>query len=149
MPNQGRHAVILLVDDDPGDQELTRRALTEGVVRTDLRVVSNGEEALSYLRNEGKYEAAGSSPRPDLILLDLNMPRIDGRDVLKEMKSDSRLRNLPVVVLTTSNQEADILRSYDLGCNAFITKPIAPEAFMAAIRELEAFWFELVTLPSH
>ncbi len=140
-------AVVLLVDDDPGDQELTRRALTGGMFRVDLRVVSDGEAAIEYLSRVGRHAGSGQSPVPDLVLLDLNMPKLDGREVLKSIKGTAALRHIPVVVLTTSQQEADIVRSYDLGCNAFITKPVEVDDFVHAIRELESYWFELVTLP--
>lgn len=146
LPRQ--RAVVLLVEDDPGDQELTRRALQEDVLRMDLRIVSDGAEALDYLLRRGQYQAPESSPRPELILLDLNMPKINGRQVLERMKGHPVLKHIPVVVLTTSNQEEDILRSYDLGCNSFVTKPVALEAFLSAVRELGHYWFELVALPS-
>jgi CheY-like chemotaxis protein len=142
-------AVILLVEDDPGDQELTRRAIAGDVFRAELRIVSDGEEALDYLWRRGRYADAHDAPCPDLVLLDLNMPKLDGREVLKRLKADARLRQIPVVVLTTSRQELDILRSYDLGCNSFITKPVDVDAFIAALRELGSYWFELVTLPEH
>lgn len=142
-----RAAVILLVDDDPGDQELTRRALAGGELRVDLRVVSDGEQALDYLNRRGRFACAGDAPFPDLLLLDLNMPRLDGREVLKRIKADPRLRKLPVLVMTTSRQEADIVRSYDLGCNSFVTKPLDVGGFLSAVRELGAYWLELVTLP--
>lgn len=143
-----QRAIVLLVEDDVGDQELTRRALTQGVIRVDLRIISDGESALDYLYRRGKYLNAEDSPVPDLILLDLNMPKLDGREVLKSIKGDPDLRQLPVVVLTTSKQEADIVRSYDLGCNAFITKPVEVDEFIEAVRSLESYWFELVTLPA-
>ena len=145
----GKPAVILLVEDDPGDQELTRRALTEGVFRADLRIVSDGEEALDYLHRRGAYADSDDAPLPDLILLDLNMPKLDGKDVLRAVKSHVTLRSLPVVVLTTSQQEADVFRSYDLGCNSFISKPVVADAFVDVIRELGSYWFELVTLPRY
>lgn len=113
----GHEAFILLVDDDAGDQELTGRALGEDVVKTKLRIVSNGEEAMRYLNRVGRYTLAETSPRPDLILLDLNMPGMDGRQVLAALRADPDLDSIPVVVLTTSEQEEDILRSYELGCS--------------------------------
>ncbi|HMQ17482.1 MAG TPA: response regulator [Phycisphaerae bacterium] len=145
---QGRLAVVLLVEDDAGDQELTRRALTEGLLRVDLRIVSNGEEALDYLHHRGRHSDPARSPAPDLVLLDLNMPGLDGRDVLRVVKTDAALKSLPIVVLTTSRLEADILRSYDLGCNSFITKPVGVEGFVRAVQDLGAYWFELTTLPA-
>lgn len=138
---------MLLVEDDPGDQELTRRALMSDVHRVDLRVVNDGEQALDYLYRRGAYSDLRSAPPPDLMLLDLNMPKLDGREVLKAIKDDPRFRLMPVVVLTTSQQETDVLRSYDLGCNAFVTKPVDIDHFIDAIRRLQSYWFELVTLP--
>lgn len=145
--SKAKPAVILLAEDDRGDQELTRRALEEGKIRNDLRVVEDGEEALAYLYRRGKYKDPATSPRPDLLLLDLNLPRIDGRQVLEKIRSDSRLRRLAVVVLTTSRQEEDILRSYELGCNSFITKPVGMEQFIRVIHALEEYWFQIVVLP--
>lgn len=145
LPRQ--RAVILLAEDDPGDQELTRRALQGDVVRVDLRVVSDGAEALDYLMRRGQYEAPETSPRPDLILLDLNMPKVNGRQVLERLRDHPELHHIPVVVLTTSSREEDILRSYDLGCNSFITKPVNLEGFITVMRELGHYWFELVVLP--
>jgi len=123
--NKRKPAVILLVEDDRGDQELARRALAEGKNHTELRIVEDGEEALAYLFRRGKYKDPATSPKPDLLLLDLNLPRVDGREVLEQIRADSKLRRMAVVVLTTSRQEEDILRSYELGCNSFITKSIA------------------------
>ncbi len=142
-----RLAVVLLVEDDPGDQEITRRALAEDVIRTDLRVVADGEAALDYLTRRGKYQDPGTSPRPDLILLDLNMPRMDGRQALEHIRSEPTIRTIPVVVLTTSDQETDIVRSYEVGCNSYITKPVDLDKFIKMLRELDAYWFGLVTLP--
>lgn len=147
--SRGKPAVILLVEDDPGDQELTRRALTDDVLKAELHIVSDGEEALEYLHRRDRYADAQDAPYPDLVLLDLNMPNLDGREVLQRIKADPKLRKLPVVVLTTSRQEADIVRGYDLGCNSFITKPVDVDDFVRAIRELGSYWFELVTLPEH
>ena len=143
-----RRITILLAEDDPGDQELTRRALQDDLVRADLRMVEDGEEALEYLRREGAYSDPESSPRPDLILLDLNMPRMNGRELLKILKDDPDLCRLPVVVLTTSEQEADILRSYDLGCNSYIQKPVEMDQFVVAVQKLGQYWFDVVTLPT-
>ncbi len=140
--------VILLVDDDPGDQELTRRALRNQGSTVELRVVSDGEEALEYLRRQGRYPGPDSAPRPDLILLDLNMPKMNGSEVLSSLRQDPDLSRIPVVVLTTSEQEADIRRSYDLGCNSFIHKPIDIERFGETIRKLSDYWFETVRLPT-
>jgi len=143
----GKLAVILLVDDDPGDQELTRRALEEDVLRVDLRIVSDGEEALDYLNRRGRYAAPGAAPLPDLILLDLNMPRMNGREVLQSLKGSPYLCRIPVVILTTSQQEADILTTYNLGCNSYVQKPVDIERFVKVIREMGNYWFEVVTLP--
>ena len=142
---------ILLAEDDPDDRLLTRRALADSRVASQLTTVENGEELLRYLRHEEEYEAheAGPkrAPRPDLILLDLNMPRMDGREALREMKSDPELRRIPVVVLTTSEADQDILESYNLGVNAFMTKPVTFDALADAMESLGAFWFDLVKLP--
>jgi CheY-like chemotaxis protein len=136
-----------MAEDDPGDQELTRRALQDDVLRVDLRIVEDGEEALDYLHRRGRYADPGAAPRPDLFLLDLNMPRMGGREVLAHLKQDPSLCRIPVVVLTTSNQEIDIVKSYSLGCNSYIRKPVDLEQFAAVIRSLENYWFEVVTLP--
>jgi CheY-like chemotaxis protein len=145
--NKVKPAVILLVEDDRSDQELTRRALGEGKIRNELRIVEDGEEALAYLFRRGKYKDPTTSPRPDLLLLDLNLPRVDGREVLEQIRADSKLRRMAVVVLTTSRQEEDILRSYELGCNSFITKPVDLNQFMQVIQALEKYWFQIVVLP--
>lgn len=142
-----RPAVILLVEDDPDDQRLTQRAFNSGRLRNRLFIVSDGQEALDFVYRRGLYGAAESAPRPDLILLDLNLPRIDGRQVLERLKSDSDLCAIPVVVLTTSSQEEDILRTYHLGANCFMTKPVEMQKFLDTIRQLESFWFDLVVLP--
>jgi len=141
-----RPIVILLAEDDLGDQELTRRALKEGKIWNHLYVVNNGEEALDYLFRRGRYKDPATSPRPDLMLLDLNMPRVDGRQVLEQMRTEPDLRRIAVVVLTTSRQEEDIIRSYDLGCNSFITKPVDMGQFTKIIQTLEQYWFVLVVL---
>ncbi len=132
---------ILMADDDSDDRELTRDAFQESHLANDLRFVEDGEELLEYLRGQGKYLDA---PRPSLILLDLNMPRKDGREALKEIKSDPRLRNIPVIVLTTSEAEEDIYKSYDLGANSYIRKPVTFEALLTIIRTIERYWFEIV-----
>jgi CheY-like chemotaxis protein len=144
---KAKPAVILLAEDDRGDQELTRRALEAGKIRNDLRIVEDGEEALAYLFRRGKYKDPASSPRPDLLLLDLNLPRVDGREVLERVRADSKLRRIAIVVLTTSRQEEDILRSYELGCNSFITKPVDMDQFIRIIQALEEYWFQIVVLP--
>lgn len=135
---------VLLVEDDPGDVLMTREAFEEHRLRNHLNVVSDGEEALAYLRGEGRYAGA---PRPDLILLDLNLPRRDGREVLREVKNDERLRRIPVVVLTTSEAEEDVLRSYDLHANAYVTKPVDFERFVAVVRHIDDFFITVARLP--
>jgi len=144
---EAKPALILLVEDDRGSQELTRRALDEGKFRNELRIVEDGEEALAYLFRRGKYKDPATSPTPDLLLLDLNLPRVDGREVLEQVRADSKLRRMAVVVLTTSRQEEDILRSYELGCNSFITKPVDLNQFMQVIQALERYWFQIGVLP--
>jgi CheY-like chemotaxis protein len=136
---------ILLVEDNPGDARLTREALREGKIRNNLHHARDGVEALAYLRREGEHAKAAI---PDLVLLDLNLPRKDGREVLAEMKQDARLRTIPVVVLTTSEAESDIVRSYELHANCYITKPVGLEQFIAIVREIESFWLAVVTLPN-
>jgi CheY-like chemotaxis protein len=143
----GKPAVILLAEDDPGDQELTRRALEQSLIRNELHIVEDGEEALNYLQRRGKYEDPASSPKPDLMLLDLNMPRMDGKQLLEQMRADPNLRRIPVVALTTSKQENDIIRTYDLGANSYIVKPVDMDQFVSAIKVLKDYWFQIVVLP--
>lgn len=138
---------ILMADDDPDDRLLTADALKEARLINDIRFVENGVELLEYLRKQGKYAAPADAPRPGLILLDLNMPRMDGRSVLKEIKSDADLRSIPVVVLTTSKDDEDVYRSYDLGVNSYIVKPVTFEALVDILQTLEKYWFEIVELP--
>ncbi len=135
---------VLLVEDDPGDVLMTQEAFDEHKVRNKLNVVRDGEEALSYLRREGGYADA---PRPDLILLDLNLPRVDGREVLQVIKNDEDLRRIPVVVLTTSQADEDIMRSYSLHANAYVTKPVDFERFIAVVRQIDEFFVSVVKLP--
>jgi CheY-like chemotaxis protein len=135
---------VLLVEDDPGDVLMTQEAFEEHKVRNRLTVVSDGAEALSYLRREGQYTEA---VRPDLILLDLNLPRRDGREVLAEVKNDPDLCRIPVVVLTTSAADEDILKSYQLHANAYVTKPVDFERFIAVIRQIDEFFVSVVKLP--
>jgi len=135
---------ILLVEDSPGDVRLTKEALREGKVRNTLHVVPDGVEALAFLRHEGRYAAV---PRPDVILLDLNLPKKDGREVLAEIKGDDNLRRIPVVILTTSQDERDVLRAYELHANCYITKPVDLDQFIAVIQSIESFWLTIVTLP--
>lgn len=142
-----RPAVILLVEDDPDDQELTKRALRSSKLRNQLRIVNDGEAALNYLYRRGEYAEPRNAPRPDLILLDLNMPKLDGRAVLSRIKVDPDLRQIPVVILTTSSSEEDVVRSYNLGVNSYVPKPVHMDGFINAIQQLEHYWFELVILP--
>lgn len=138
---------ILLAEDDPDDRLLTRRALAESRITNEFTAVEDGEELMEYLRHEGEYSDPEAAPRPGLILLDLNMPRMDGREALREIKSDPELRRIPVVVLTTSEAEQDILQSYDLGVNAFVTKPVTFDELADAVQALGEFWFDLAKLP--
>lgn len=135
---------VLLVEDNPGDVLLTREALREGKVHAHLNVVTDGEMALAYLRRQPPFESA---PRPDLILLDLNLPRKNGQEVLAEIKSDDYFRRIPVVVLTSSEAEQDILKSYDLHANCFVTKPVSLDQFIRVVQSIEEFWLTLVKLP--
>ncbi len=135
---------VLLVEDDEGDVLMTREALDEGKVFNRLSVVGDGVEAVSYLRRSGRYADA---VRPDLVLLDLNLPKRDGRQVLEEVKSDPDLRRIPIVVLTTSEAEEDVLRSYDLHANAYVTKPVDFERFVEVIRQIDEFFISVVRLP--
>ena len=135
---------ILLVEDNPGDVRLTQEVLNDGKVRNNMSVVKDGVDAISFLRRTGEYAGA---PRPDIILLDLNLPKKDGREVLAEIKADSDLKHIPVVVLTTSSAEQDILKSYDLHANCYITKPVDLDQFIRVIRSIEDFWLTIVKLP--
>lgn len=135
---------ILLVEDNPGDVRLTQEALKEGKVMNVLNTVGNGEEALAYLRRQGAY---AQTTRPDLILLDLNLPRKSGQEVLAEIKDDPELRRIPVVILTVSEAEQDIIKSYNLHANCYITKPVNLEQFMEVIKTIEDFWLTVVMLP--
>jgi len=147
MTGQDSPMTILLAEDDPGDQQLVRRVLDEGGVPCDLRIVQDGEEALDYLLRRGRYRDAALYPLPDLLLLDLNMPKLDGREVLRQMADYPNLRRIATVVLTTSSQEQDILYSYDLGAKSYIAKPENLERYESVIRILENYWFHIVLLP--
>ena len=136
---------ILLVEDSPADVRLTIEALRDAKVRNNMYVAQDGDEALAFLRREGAHADA---VRPDLILLDLNLPKKDGREVLEEIKADPQLRRIPVVILTTSEAEQDILRSYDLHANCYITKPVDLDQFITVVRTIEDFWLTIVKLPS-
>jgi len=135
---------ILLAEDNPGDVKLTQKDFEEGNMLNNLHVVNDGVEALAFLRNEGEYEDAA---RPDLFLLDLNLPRMDGQEVLAEMKEDPELRRIPVVVLTSSESEEDIVQSYDLNANAYLTKPVDFNGFIDVIERIEEFWLTVVKMP--
>ncbi len=141
-----RTITILIADDDEDDRFLAEEALQESRLANALQFVEDGEELMEYLQRRGRYEGS-TAPRPGLILLDLNMPRKDGREALREIKSDPELRSIPVVVLTTSKAEEDILRTYDLGVNSFITKPVTFDGLVDIMRLLGRYWFEIVELP--
>ncbi len=140
----GKTIDILLVEDNPGDVRLTREALKDSKVRNNMFVVEDGVEAMEFLRQQGKFAKV---PRPDLILLDLNLPRMNGREVLAQVKADEILKRIPVVVLTVSKSEEDILKAYDLHANCYITKPIDFEQFMKITKSIEEFWLTIVRLP--
>ena len=140
--------VILMADDDADDRLLAKDALTECRLPSELRFVENGEELLDYLNQRGKYAQLANSPRPGLILLDLNMPKKDGREALREIKADPNLRKIPVVVLTTSKADTDIGRIYELGANSFISKPVSFESLVEVMNVLGRYWFEIVELPA-
>jgi CheY-like chemotaxis protein len=139
--------VILMADDDADDRLLTQDAMTDARVINDLHFVTNGEELMDYLYRRGRYADMATSPRPGLILLDLNMPKKDGREALQEIKADPNLRRIPVVILTTSKAEEDVYRSYDLGANSFITKPVTFEGLVELMRVMGRYWIEFVELP--
>lgn len=147
MPDHGSPIVILLADDDEEDRMLAADALQESRVVNDLRFVEDGDELLDYLVHRGKYSDPRSSPTPGLILLDLNMPKKDGREALREIKADPDLRRIPIIVLTTSKAEEDIYRTYDLGANSFITKPVSFEGLVQVMRDIGRYWIEIVELP--
>jgi CheY-like chemotaxis protein len=138
---------ILMVDDDPDDRLLTEKALRTNRVINPILFLEDGEELVDYLRRHGKYEGSKQAPRPCFILLDLNMPRMDGRKALEIIKSDPALRKIPVVILTTSQAEEDILKTYNLGANSFITKPIDFESLVSLMDSLKQYWLEIVELP--
>ncbi len=138
---------ILMAEDDPEDRMIAKDGFEESKLANDLRFVEDGEELMDYLYRRGKYSDPELSPRPGLILLDLNMPRKDGREALAEIKADPKLRSIPVIVLTVSKAEEDILRSYDTGANSYITKPVTFEGLVEALKALSLYWFEIVELP--
>ncbi|HUC84918.1 MAG TPA: response regulator [Candidatus Acidoferrales bacterium] len=147
MKTEGKMITIVLADDDPDDRQLTEEAFTENRLANQLHCVQDGEELMDYLRRRGAFEQMRSEPLPGLILLDLNMPRKDGREALKEIKADPNLRRIPIVVLTTSKAEEDILRSYDLGVNSYVTKPVTFKSLVELVKVLGRYWFEVVELP--
>ena len=142
--DQERQIEVLLVEDDPGDVVMTREAFQDYKVRNQLHVVNDGTEAMAFLRQEGEF---AGRPRPDLVLLDLNLPKMDGREVLEAIKSDPELSSIPVVVLTTSENEDDVLRSYSLHANAYVTKPVDFERFIDVVRQIDDFFVSVVRLP--
>lgn len=144
MTDELKPIEILLVEDNPGDVRLTIEALTEYKIQNNLQLVEDGEQALAYLKREPPYEGAS---RPDLILLDLNLPKVDGREVLQEIKGSEKLRRIPVVVLTTSAAEEDVVWSYDLHANSFVTKPVDFDSFIGVVKAIEEFWLSVVKLP--
>lgn len=141
----GRPVEFLLAEDNPGDVRLTKEALRESKISNNLNVVPDGVEAMAFLRREGKYADA---PRPDVILLDLNLPKKDGREVLAEVKADPSMRLIPVVIITSSEAEQDVLKTYELYANCYVTKPVDLEQFIKVIQSIETFWLTIVTLPS-
>ncbi|HEY3567999.1 MAG TPA: response regulator [Thermoanaerobaculia bacterium] len=147
MKPQGKGIVILLAEDDADDRLLVKEALEESRVLNELRFVEDGEELLEYLRRQGRYAGENQAPRPGLVLLDLNMPRKDGREALREIKADPELRRIPVVVMTTSKAEEDIFRSYDSGASSYITKPVTFERLVELMKTLGQYWIEFVELP--
>ena len=149
MMSKSKSITILMADDDPDDREMTREAFHEARLANDLRFVSDGAEMMDYLQRRGKYADPASSPYPGIILLDLNMPRKDGREALRELKLDPRLRSIRVIILTTSRAEEDIVRTYNLSAASYITKPVTFEALVEVIRMLGKYWLEIVELPEH
>ena len=147
MKNRRQHITILLADDDADDRLMVQEAFTESRIANDLRCVNDGEELMDYLHRRGKFSDPALSPKPGLILLDLNMPRKDGREALMEIRSDETLRHIPIVILTTSKAEEDIYRTYNLGVNSYITKPVTLMSLVDLMKILSTYWFEIVLLP--
>src|SRR5580698_9744902 len=147
MRDSVKPIVILMADDDPDDREMTRKALDKNRLANDLYEVTDGEELLDFLHHRGKYAPPALSPAPGLILLDLNMPKKDGREALAEIKADPLLRRIPVVVMTTSKAERDILKTYDLGSSSFISKPVTLGGLVDVVRVIGEYWFQIVRLP--
>ena len=148
MIQRTRPLTILMADDDPEDRLLAKDALVDAALATDIRFVSDGEELMDYLRGRARYGSAAAAPRPSLILLDLNMPRKDGREALEEIKADPELRNIPVVILTTSHDHEDIANSYRAGANSYITKPVTFDKLVKTMEVLGEYWFDVVELPN-
>lgn len=146
MVGRKKPALILLVEDDPGDQELIRRALQEGAVAHDLHVVEDGAAALDYLFCRGNHATGGDCPMPELILLDLNLPKMDGLQVLRQIRQDARLQYTPTLVLSTSQQEKDIRQCYDSGASSYIVKPVVLDDYIRLIRRIDEYWFQTVSL---
>lgn len=142
-----KSVTILIADDDPDDRMMTKEALEESFLVNELKFVEDGVELLQYLRRQGKFSDIQNSPRPGIILLDLNMPKVDGREALKVIKSDPDLKSIPIVVLTTSKADEDIVKTYDLGVNCFISKPVSFSEFVEVTRALGNYWFDIVQLP--
>ena len=140
--------VLLLAEDNPADQTLIKRTIQKNAVNCDLRIVADGERTMDYLNHIGEYITLKNSPKPHIVILDLNMPKKDGRRVIQEMKSDPRFSDIPIIVFTTSSHKKDVVVCYELGCSSFITKPANPHEFMDAIKEICSYWFNLVTLPN-
>jgi CheY-like chemotaxis protein len=149
MKDRGIPVSILMAEDDPDDRLLTQEALEEARLANELYFVKDGEELMEYLCHEGRYINPDTAPRPGVILLDLNMPRKDGREALKEIKENPELRRIPVIVLTTSKAEEDILKSYDLGVSGYVTKPVFLEQLVEVMRMIGKYWFEIVELPPY
>ena len=147
LPDKPKPIMILIADDDAEDRMLTKDALNEAHLINELQFVEDGEELMDFLNNRGKYEDKAKYPLPGLILLDLNMPKKDGREALKEIKADERLRRIPIVALTTSKAEEDILKTYNLGVSSFITKPVKFDGLVEVMRAVSKYWFEIVELP--
>ena len=146
-PLSGRRARILLIEDDPGDQELTRRALQRDGILAELEVLADGKEALEHLQGQARAGAARRPTRPDLILLDLNLPGTPGKELLSRIKQDPELRSIPVVVVSTSARDADVARCYELGCNSYLIKPLEADRYRDALQEIYAYWFQVVCTP--
>jgi CheY-like chemotaxis protein len=149
MTRPPRPVTILMADDDPDDRQMTREAFEEARLANDLRFVCDGEELMDYLKRRGPYRDPASSPRPAILLLDLNMPRKDGREALQEIKADPQLRQIRVIVLTTSKAEEDVYRAYDVSATSFITKPVKFDALVEVVRALGKYWLEIVELPDN